>query len=186
MALSKPVPRDHLHTREIRCRGFRRHDGLWDIEASLEDTKTYSFDNHDRQGIVSGEPVHRMLIRLTVDDGLTVKAIEVETEAGPFGVCGAIAPRFGELVGIRIGPGWRKAVLAGFGGTRGCTHLTELLIGPVATTALQTVMAARARRQSATPDGRRPPIIDTCHALASDGAVVRREWPDFYTGPAPD
>ena len=40
MPLSRAVPRDHIHTREIRCRGFRRRDGLWDIEGVLEDTKT--------------------------------------------------------------------------------------------------------------------------------------------------
>lgn len=29
-------------------------------------------------------------------------------------------------------------------------------------------------------------LIDSCHAYASDGAVVRRRWPDLYTGPARD
>jgi hypothetical protein len=28
----------------------------------------------------------------------------------------------------------------------------------------------------------KPPILDTCHALASDGPVVKRFWPAFYTG----
>lgn len=43
MALSRPARREHIHSRDIRCRGFRREDRLWDIEATLEDTKTYSF-----------------------------------------------------------------------------------------------------------------------------------------------
>ena len=46
-SLSRPARREHIHTRDIRCRGFRREDGLWDIEVTLEDTKTYSFDNRD-------------------------------------------------------------------------------------------------------------------------------------------
>jgi len=29
-------------------------------------------------------------------------------------------------------------------------------------------------------------VIDTCHAWASDGPVVRRWAPDFYTGPDAD
>ena len=28
----------------------------------------------------------------------------------------------------------------------------------------------------------KPPIIDTCHALASDSPIVKLEWPQFYTG----
>lgn len=179
MPLSKPSPREHIHSREIRCRGYRREDGLWDIEAVLEDTKTYSFANHDREGIASGEPIHRMHVRLTVDDDLVVRAAEAATEAGPFSICGDIAPRFAALAGLRVGPGWRKAVLARMSGVHGCTHLTDLLIGPVTQTVMQTVGPARARRSSAPATGVRPPIIDTCHALAADGPVVAREWPAF-------
>jgi hypothetical protein len=108
--LSRARPRDLVHCRDIRCRGYRRQDGLWDIEARLEDTKTYSFDNRDRAGIASGEPIHAMVIRLTVDDDLVIRAAEASTEHGPFDLCGAITPVFGELVGLVVGPGWRKAV----------------------------------------------------------------------------
>lgn len=181
MPLSRAAPRDHIHTREIRCRGFRRRDGLWDIEGSLTDTKTYSFDNQDHGGIASGEPIHAMQIRLTLDDELTVRAAEAATDAGPFHICGAITPIFASLVGERIGPGWRKTVLAKMAGARGCTHLTDLLLGPVTTTAMQTIAAARAERQSRNRTGK-PPLIDSCHAFASDGPIVRRQWPDLYRG----
>lgn len=180
--LSRASPRTLVHSREIRCRGFRRDDGLWDIEASLEDTKAYAFGNHDRGGISAGEPIHLMRIRLTLDDAMVVRGAEASTEAGPFAVCPAITGVFAGLVGLAVGPGWRRAVLARMGGVRGCTHLTELLLGPLTTTALQTVAAARAARQDVAADGSRPALIDSCHALASDGPVVRREWPDFYTG----
>lgn len=182
MPLSRPEPRDHIHTREIRCRGFRRRDGLWDIEGVLEDTKTYSFDNHDRAGIVSGEPIHAMHVRLTVDDDLTVRGAEAATAAGPFDICGRIAPVFRALIGLRIGPGWRKAVLQRMAGVHGCTHLTDLLLGPVTTTAVQTVAAARSRRERGDETGKKPALIDSCHAFSADGPVVERQWPDFYTG----
>ncbi|NDH61821.1 MAG: DUF2889 domain-containing protein [Alphaproteobacteria bacterium] len=86
------------------------------------------------------------------------------------------------------------------GGVHGCTHIVELL-GPVATTAFQTVSSSKARElnrahrarsgdtskpadSTATPRPRRKPyVVDTCHAWASDGAVVKRWAPDFYTGP---
>ena len=48
------------HTRTITCKGYRRKDGLWDIEAHMTDIKTFSFENRDRGGIQAGEPVHEM------------------------------------------------------------------------------------------------------------------------------
>ena len=80
MPLSKPAARKHIHTRDIKCHGFERDDGLWDIEGRLTDTKTYTFDNHDRGGIAAGEPIHDMLIRLTLTGDMVVAAAEASTE----------------------------------------------------------------------------------------------------------
>jgi hypothetical protein len=178
--LSKAAPRQLIHTRRVVCHGYRREDGLWDIEGALEDTKAYSFVNQDRNGIAAGEPIHRMRVRLTLDEDLRVHAAEACTEAGPFDVCGAIVPAYASLAGLVIGRGWRRRVLERLGGVHGCTHLTDLLLGPVTTTAMQTIMAARARREGSA--GGRPAVIDTCHALASDGEIVARQWPAFHTG----
>jgi hypothetical protein len=141
-----------------------------------------SFANHDREGIASGEAIHAMRIRLTVDDDLVVRAIEAVTAAGPFSLCGAITPAFQGVVGLTIDAGWRKAVLARLAGVKGCTHLTELLLGPITTTVLQTVAPARTRRQNPAVEGGKPALLDSCHALSSSGPIVRREWPSFYTG----
>lgn len=180
MPLSRPSTREHIHSREIRCRGFHREDGLWDIEGELVDSKTYSFANRDREGIVAGEAIHHMRIRLTLDDEMLVQACEAATEAGPFDLCPAITPTFKTLAGLRIGPGWRRAVLQRMAGVAGCTHLTELLLGPMTTTAFQTIGPARSRRQQAQEGGKPPPILDTCHALARGSDVVRRQWPEYW------
>jgi hypothetical protein len=182
MPLSKPTPRQHLHTREIVCRGYRRDDGLWDIEAALADTKTYSFDNQDRGGVAAGEPIHGMRMRLTVDDDLVVHDIEAATEHSPFSICGGATPKYAALKGLKIGPGWRKAVLAAVGGVQGCTHLTDLLVGPMAVAAFQTVTPAREKRSAAETDAKKPALLDSCHSFASDSPVVKRRWPAYYTG----
>jgi len=182
MPLPRPAPRELIHQRDIHCRGYRREDGLWDIEGELTDTKAYSFANRDREGIVAGEAIHHMRIRLTLDDKLWIRGCEAATEAGPFDLCPAITPAFAGLAGLRVGPGWRRAVLQRMGGVSGCTHLTELLLGPVTTTALQTIGPARNRRQQPQAGGRPPPILDRCHALARGSDVVRRQWPEFWDG----
>ncbi|WP_207457077.1 DUF2889 domain-containing protein [Azospirillum sp. SYSU D00513] len=189
MPLSDPVAREPIHTRQVVCRGFRRTDGLWDIEGHLTDVKSYAFSTEQRGHIEPGDPIHGMWIRLTVDDGLTVRAIEAVTEKSPYRACGAVTPNFQRLVGLKIGPGWTRSVKERLGGVQGCTHLVELL-GPVATTAFQTVfpilsreMNGKAEGEAADGPAKRPVLLNTCHMFASDGEVARRRWPEHYTGP---
>jgi hypothetical protein len=180
MPLSKPAPRQHLHTRDIKCMGFLRDDGLWDIEGTITDTKTYSFDNHARGGIASGEPIHHMRIRLTIDNDLVIHQAEASTESSPYDVCPTITAAFGNLKGAQIGAGWRRKVAEVMGRTLGCTHLRDLLSGPVAVTAYQTIIPKR-RREEAKPDpSERPAVLNTCIAYAEDGPIVQQRWPDFY------
>lgn len=175
------------------CRGYRRTDGLWDIEGHLKDVKTYAFDTEQRGHLEPGDPVHEMWVRLTVDDRLTVHAVEVVTDKSPYGACGDITPAFQKLVGLNVAKGWTRAVKERLGGVHGCTHLVELL-GPVATTAFQTVFPLLSReaeeraRAAGTPLVRhgRPPLLDMCHMFRSDGEHARRHWPEHYTGERKD
>lgn len=182
MPLSKPVPRQHVHTRKIQCLAFEREDGLWDVEARMTDTKTYSFGNQDRGGINAGEHIHDMLIRLTLDGDFVIHRAEAATDSSPYSICPAVTSAFHQLEGLQIAPGWRRAVLEKFGRVRGCTHLTELLLGPISTTAFQAVRGSREGAKGPDKEKTATRIVGTCHALASDGPIVEREWPDLYTG----
>ena len=181
MPLSPPDKREPIHHRRIDCRGYRRKDGLWDIEGHLTDVKSYPFPNKFRGEIQPGDPLHDMWLRLTLDDELTVIAVEAATEAGPFAVCPAITPAFKSLEGLKIGPGWRRAVSKLLGGVQGCTHLVELL-GPLATTAYQTIHTWNAQRSPRIENDRMPSHLNSCHALARDGEVVKEHYPRWYTG----
>jgi len=183
MPLSPSVNRKPMHTRRVECRGYLRDDGLWDIEGHLVDTKPYDIPGHDRGSgqIAAGEPLHEMWIRLTVDTDLVVQDVEACTDHGPYSICPNITDNFKALKGLAIKGGWTQKTRELLGGTKGCTHLVELL-GPVATTAFQTVYPARAKRDDAKPLTTRPGLIDSCHAYAADGPIVMRRWPQFYTG----
>jgi hypothetical protein len=187
MPLSAPaVEREHLHDRKYDFQGFRRKDGLWDIEGRMTDTKTYRFPNEYRGHIEVGEPLHDMRIRLTVDDHFVVQDIEVSTDGSPFAICSEVAPNFAVVKGLKIGSGWNKKLKELLGGTRGCTHHVEML-GAMATVAFQTLWGQVVREKRGVPESgstHRPKMLDTCHAFASDGEVVKKHWPAFYTGPA--
>ena len=181
MPLSPSVERERLHTRLYDFGGYRREDGLWDIEGHMTDTKTYAFDNHHRGEIRPGDPLHDMWIRLTIDDTLVVQDIEAVTAAGPYAVCPAITPNFKRLIGVRLGRGWRQEVRERLGGVEGCTHLVEMLQA-MGTVAFQTLYPVLAKKAQSRPRKGKPPLIDTCHAFKSDGEIVEKLWPDFYTG----
>lgn len=182
MPLPTAAPREPIHTRQIECRGYRRADGLWDIEGHLIDTKTYAFQNEHRGEVPAGEPVHEMWLRLTLDDKMTIQAVEAATDHSPFAVCPAIIPNFQRLKGLGIGKGFINKVRELLSGVEGCTHLVEMM-GPVATTAFQTIFPYRNRMAAVAgknPDSsRKPRLLNTCHAFAENGAIAQRLWPEL-------
>jgi hypothetical protein len=178
-----PAPeREPIHLREIRCRGFRRADGLWDIEGRMTDTKDYAFDSRYRGRLEPGHPVHDMSARLTLDEKLVVRDVAVASDHHPFPNCADIEPAYRTLVGTTLAPGWTKLVRDRLGGVAGCTHLTRLF-QELAVVAVQTIMPLRSRDDAVTEgQARKPPHLDGCHALATDGPIVREIAPRWYRG----
>ena len=191
MPLSSPVNRQLLHARNITCLGFYRDDGLWEIEGRLTDRKDYSFENENRGQVDAGEPVHDMWLRVTLNDNLLITNVEASTDASPYPICPDITKNFSRLKGITIGPGWRKAIKNKVGGIHGCTHLVELL-GPIATTAYQTIFSEKAQilkkakssesktKMVAGEERNKPRLLNTCHAFNESSSVVKKRWPNFY------
>ncbi|MEI8395060.1 MAG: DUF2889 domain-containing protein [Rhodospirillaceae bacterium] len=188
--------RQAVHARTVICRGFRRDDGLWDIEGHLLDVKHYSFHTVHRGDIEPGDPIHQMRMRVTVTDAFEVVDIEATTFKSPFDYCGEITGDYRHLIGLTMGAGWTRAIKERLGGVKGCTHHTELL-GPIATTAFQTIypilMREQVERAAAKPgsasdpiSSERPALLDVCHVFDTTGPFVREHWPDHYTGPVED
>ena len=175
------TPRKHLHTRKIELNGYQREDGLFDVEAQLTDTKTYSFELQDRGRVEPGEALHGMSMRMTVDQTMTIVAFEAVTDSSPYSICPEIAPSYASLVGLQIRAGFLRAAAERVGGVHGCTHLRELL-QPMATVALQTLYAQRSAREGERPRDSRPAMLNSCYAYREDGPIVARTWPAFYTG----
>lgn len=177
MPLPQPdAPRRRLHLRRVQFDGFRRDDGLWDIEAHMTDVK-----DHDYQLSAGlrrqGEAVHDMWLRVTIDRQFTVVAVTAATDAMPFvGACDRITPDYSALAGLNLFQGFRQAVKERMGGTAGCSHLTELLM-QIPTVALQTYASEVVDNAD---NGQKPFQLDRCHALESSTDVVKRYYPRWY------
>jgi len=179
MALPPPsAARKPLHRRAIEIEAFQRDDGLFDLEARLTDVKTRPIELI-RGTLEPGEAIHDMTLRITIDAEFTVVAVQASSDAVPVpGACDAIASAYSQMVGLNLLRGFRRAVKARLGGTRGCTHLTELT-GVLPTAALQSVPHDIRRTDAADPS--LPPFfIGQCHAYDRGGEVVRRHYPQWF------
>jgi len=172
--LSPAKPRTPLHQRNITFNGYAREDGLWDIEAHLLDTKSHLFTTGTLKW-EAGEPIHDMWIRLTVNNELIIQAIEVAMDSHPHPECPEVIPPMDQLIGARLGKGWRKTIELHLGDIKGCTHLRELLAS-MATAAFQAIPGALFH-----PDDAKPPLyLGACKSWDFDGAAVLRHYPKFY------
>jgi hypothetical protein len=174
------VERELLHTRRVRYEGYKRADGLWDIEAHLTDIK-----NHDYQlktGVRrAGQPVHSMWLRLTIDRKFNIVDAAASADAVPYpGGCETITPAYRSLIGLNLAWQFRKKSRDLLGSVRGCTHLTEMLAG-MPTAAVQSFAGEMKEEQD---DGSKPFQLDQCHTLETSSETVRLWYPKWYTGRA--
>ena len=181
MPLPASISRTLKHTRKVVCEGYKRDDDLWDIEAHLIDTKTFDMDHYGHDGALrAGQPLHGMAVRITVDMDLNILDAIACMDDTPFEGCKSIANAYTQLIGLQIVPGFTKKTKELFSGRKGCTHLLELL-GPLATAAFQSTHQEREILENFWQDGdKRPPMLDTCHTLATNGPVVKEVWPHYY------
>lgn len=177
------IRRRPLHVRHISCLAYERDDGWVDIEGEMRDVTPDGTDLFFRK-LDAGENIHRMQITMTVDRDLVIRRITARVHDGATPNCHEIESAYRALEGVRIGQGFRKHVHAQVGGKLGCTHLTELLLGPMATTAVQSRFAMlRAspvwhERLYGDTEVQPPAILDTCHAYRIDGDAISRVWPE--------
>lgn len=174
-----PIPavsRQPLHHRNITMRGYKRDDGLFDIEGHLHDMKDVDFKVASGMRY-AGDSIHSMWLRITIDATLTIVDAEASSDSMPYpGYCSDIAPDYRKLIGLAIRPGFTNQVRTRLGGIHGCTHITEL-VSTLATTAFQTIAGQGLQSPRAKPFQ-----LDRCHALRTDGPAVARFYPQWYRG----
>ncbi|VTU22724.1 hypothetical protein SRS16CHR_03108 [Variovorax sp. SRS16] len=182
MPLSDPAPRRAVHRRLVETQAYRRDDGLWDVEAHLRDTKAFDMQDFRRGTIPAGGPIHDMWVRVTIDTGLVVRAVESSSDAAPFVPCAARSDEFAALIGMPMASGWRRRVHEIFGGRNSCTHLVSLF-EPIATTAYQALCGGddplgEDPLAASVHQVQKPFFVDGCRVWREDGETVAMVFPD--------
>ena len=183
--LSKPDRRDLKHNRTIEGKGYKREDGLWDIEVFLFDCKTYSFKNKHRGYVSAGEPLHDMAVRLTLNDEKKIINIEAVINASPYNICPQAVKNCQKLKGERVIAGFNRKVIKVLGGEKGCRHITDLL-SHAGTIAYQTLWKEKTGSDSDVitleeAKSIEKKFVNSCFALKKDGEVYN-EYKEILIG----
>ncbi|MDY0013421.1 MAG: DUF2889 domain-containing protein [Rhodocyclaceae bacterium] len=192
MTLPPADPRQPIHQRAIICDGYKRDDGLWEVEGQLRDIRGFHIHTQWRGDIPQGSPFHDMLARITYDDDLVIRQIAVVTATAPYpDTCPKATDNYQRLVGLRIGGGFAKRVQELVGGVAGCAHQTELfrVLGAVA---MQTLGAYHtyvskdegSRFNVFSRQAEQPMLLGSCHAYAPESPVVAAIWPRHAARPS--
>ena len=168
-----PLP---VHTRTIRidaaeaeAQGDAR---VLRVRGTLEDRRPHGVPDwiqHD------GDVIHRMEVTLSVTwPDLAVASIDGVMHTFPHaGVCPDALPPLQSLVGVRVGPGFTRAVNQRIGRERGCTHVAALILamGPVVR---QGAGAAFGFTTPGDPRGT-PWFVNSCQAWR-EGGPLHQAW----------
>jgi hypothetical protein len=169
-----------LHHRRLDFHGFRRSDGLFEVEARLTDRKPHDFaPPSDARVVRANEPIHDMGVRVAFDDDMVVRAVETFMFAWPYNDCPHGGDVLQAMIGARIGAGWSGEVRRRLPISESCAHLREMLI-PLATAAFQTMTVERLQRPTAVDASGRPLKVDSCYAYGAAREIVMQRWPAFH------
>lgn len=175
------ITREALHVRRIEFRGFRRSDGLFEVEGHLTDQKPRDFTPPSGLRVVpANEFIHDIGLRVVFDLDMVVHAVSTFIRAYPYRECPGGGESLQALVGLRIGPGWSAEVRKRLPPGETCAHLREILI-PLATAAIQAVNPLRAQvLLDATDASGKPLKVDSCYAYGASRELVLQHWPTFH------
>ena len=184
-----------LHERVYRVRAYRNEDGTTLLRGSVRDQKPANLFFPQDEGPIT---VHHMVVDLVMDPAtFVITSARTVMETHPHEVCRVVEPHYDKLIGLSIARGFSAKVRELFGGPRGCTHITALLLA-MAPVAVQSMFSTPTppgadgaqpvgapRRMSDEQRERAMRLnINTCHVWAEDGemgqAVLAGEPHEFF------
>jgi hypothetical protein len=164
-----------LHTRNIEVTIYD-YDGQRIIAEGF-----FKDDRFAKTQLITGETfpdgvIHHMAIRLLVNcSNFLIEDIDVDLLSVPRPVCRETIDSLVPIKGLSISKGFTSKVKKIVGGTKGCTHLVELLLA-MAPVVFQGFAAHQSQQPSAFDSDQAKmmfrSLVGTCHAWREDGPVV--------------
>lgn len=164
-----------IHTRKIEVSTYEYDGQRIVVEGFLKD------DRFQETHAVTGETfprgvIHHMGIRLLINcTNFVIEDIAVDLLTVPREICHETLECLAPIKGLTITRGFTAKVKKLAGGSKGCTHLVELLLA-MAPAAVQGFAAHQSQKASGFDADQAKFIlkylINTCHAWREDGPFV--------------
>ena len=161
-----------VHTREISMRTSDLGDHSILVEGSLID---HRYRTSQEETSEEPELVHHMVVRLKVKGpGMLIEQAEATMPHHPRKECPEMLPWIRDLEGLEIAPGYTMKVKRAIGRTKGCAHLTSLVIA-MGESAVQGYWAAYGTfvKKLGLREQTIKKFINTCHLWKEDGPIVK-------------
>lgn len=174
-----------VHGRDIRIRTYDLGQGKIMVEGRLTDQRHRPRKGESFQGAFL---VHDMVARLVVKGPeMRIQAVEAEMLHHPREGCTEVLPWMQKLEGVRITRGFTQKVKELVGNSKGCAHLTSLIItlGPAA---VQGYWAAYGvdRKELSPEDPRIRMVVNTCHLWREGGPLLQSLKEGWQSKPKQD
>jgi hypothetical protein len=161
-----------VHTREISMRTSDLGDHHILVEGNLID---HRYRPNLTEASEESELVHHMVIRLKVrGPRMLIEQAEATMPHHPREECPEVLPWIRNLEGLEIAPGYSMKVKKVIGGTKGCAHLTSLVIamGESAVQGYWSAYGAESERAGLREQTIKK-FINTCHLWKEDGPIIK-------------
>jgi hypothetical protein len=163
------------HTRNIQVTTYAYDGERIIVEGSLKD------DRFQESHVITGETfpsgvVHHMAIRLLVNcSTLLIEDVDVDLITVPREACRETIDCLARIKGLTVTRGFTSKVKKMAGGSKGCTHLVELILA-MAPAVIQGFGAHQSLKPSNSDAGHAKLIvqflINTCRVWREDGPLV--------------
>ena len=183
------VAKTLLHIRDVSSKGYIRADGMFDIEGIITDKKLYDIPKSDGTTLKEGDPLHKMVFKITLDINMTITDVSAATLLAPYEIYTGANFKIKKLIGEEIGPGWKNKVNKIIDNREGCTHVRELLVS-LATVAFQTIYGEKFRQTREALSKNKPnpfpgkngipALLNTCFAFDERSEVTEKQWPNYF------
>ena len=160
-----------VHNREFSIRTYDLGDHRMLMEGHLLDHRYRPMPNETSE---MPKIVHDMIIRLRIKGPeMLIEEAEAQMPHHPREECTVVLPWIRNLEGLRIAKGFTAKVKEIIGNTKGCAHLTSLVIsmGPSAVQGYWAAYAVEREEISIKDEGVRK-VINTCYVWREDGPLV--------------
>jgi len=175
MSLLKKALGKKIHTRKIDVATYDYDDTSIIVEGILKDDRLQSYYTLLRKKC-SPQTLHHMVIRMQIDaSSLVIKKIKGEMPDVPEDECPETLKSLEKVKGLTISSGFTAKVKKALGGTRGCSHLTTLLLA-MAPAALQGYFAKHAQEplpETLSADVIKQTLGNTCFVWREEGPLMK-------------